>query len=139
MLVKFLFSFPFPIRKLLLMAYLGAIAYASLASPTRIPRVILFEHLDKVVHFIMYFGFCILAVYAFDKRKHYHGSMQHNKNIPTALYFLVIMMALAWGFSMELLQRYMAMGRQYSIYDMIANAVGAILGILVYSAIFRKI
>lgn len=121
------------------MAYLGAIAYASLASPTRIPRVIIFEHLDKVVHFIMYFGFCILAVYAFDNRKYYHGSMQYNKNIPTSLYFWVIMMALAWGFSMELLQQYMAMGRQYSLYDMIANATGALVGISLYSFMFKKI
>ena len=139
MLVRFFFSFPYPVRKLLLFIYLSAIAYASLASPSRIPRVILFEHLDKVVHFVMYFGFCILSVYAFDKRKYHHGSSRHFTKIPAVIYVGVILMALAWGFAMELLQQYMAMGRQYSMYDMIANGAGALAGIALYYFMFKRI
>lgn len=118
--------------------YMGLIAYASLASPSRIPRVIVFEHLDKVVHFVMYFGFCIMLIYAIDRRK-YHDSGKTINNLPFVLYLMVLLAALTWGFAMELLQQYMSMGRQYSMYDMIANAAGALAGLVLYFAIFKKI
>lgn len=73
--------------------------------------------IDKIVHFIMYAGFVIL----------WFLSAQHwtrKKSI------LLLITAILLGILIEILQGSMRLGRSYDVADMIANAIGAILGVL---------
>ena len=124
---------PIPFRWLIFLGYLIAIVYASLASPREIPKIMTIPNIDKVVHFTMYLGFCIIGLWALNTGE---GSL--SKRLPGKRnYFLITVMAIAWGLFMEFMQRYMGIGRQYSIYDLYANIAGAIIGSLLFFIIVR--
>lgn len=116
--------------------YLAGIAYASLSPSRKIPKLFVFPHIDKVVHFLMYFAFCILGNWAIDKRKLIDGKLQGNRK-PLGDYLIIFILAVIWGFSMELFQRSMNLGREYSLNDMIANITGALGGAGIYYLLFE--
>lgn len=108
------------------------LVYGSLASRIRVPKLLLFAHADKLIHFLMYFIFAALALWSLDPRS------QFSQRYPKWKYVLVLLMAFTWGTVMELLQRFLASGRQFSLLDMLANSLGAVLSILMYNTLFVK-
>lgn len=73
-----------------------------------------------------------------DKRVYKSGMyLLENRNLPRFILF-VLFMAIAWGLVMELFQRFMALGRHYSIYDLLANIAGAFVGTLIYYSLFGR-
>jgi len=111
MLKKLVFRISPSVRQLLFILYLLIIAYGSLASPQRLPGLFYFPHIDKVVHFMMYFIFCMSGVWAVDKRWYKEGMQGDSAKTGMWTYLVVFTFASIWGFAMETFQRMMHLGR----------------------------
>ncbi|MGE5318280.1 MAG: VanZ family protein [Chloroflexota bacterium] len=135
-LLQFIYSVPSVIRWFIWFVYLIAIAFASLMPSNELPHIFYFQNIDKVVHFTMYFGFSLLGLWTFDKAKVINGKLQNTRNKHFKIYFIVFLMAVVLGFSIEVFQRLMPFGRMYSLYDMYANITGALIGAGLYFFLF---
>mgnify|MGYP001084770177 CR=1 FL=1 len=85
----------------------------------------LFE-LDKLIHLILYF--VLVVLWAISSGTNYGANKK----------FIIVLMSIAYGVLIELLQAMMGMGRAYDLDDIIANTVGCILGILSVSFVSRN-
>jgi VanZ family protein len=103
--------------------YLCCIVVLSLLPPQKLPHIHLFPGADKVIHFFMYFIFSGLACWSLKVEL-------NRKRI-----WIVIPIAIAWGVVMEIVQMEMKSGRAFSFYDIIANSIGVIVGMLVYTGL----
>jgi hypothetical protein len=74
-------------------------------------------HLDKLVHAFLFFVLTWLWV----------KYVMQNKSIATAMLVVIAIVATLYGITMEFVQIYV--GRDFSIGDMIADGVGAFLGV----------
>ena len=81
---------------------------------------------DKIGHFGAYFIFTLLIF-------NYCNSLK----VKSALFYAFII-ASSYGFIMELLQKLLTTGREFDLYDALANAFGAVLAVL-FVTIFRKL
>ena len=109
------------------------ICYASLFSdpfPEQ-ERWLNFPGSDKLVHFIMYGG--LTATFCFD----YHR--RHAESLKLWLFVVVLTVAIVLGVGMEWLQMSMALGRTGDILDVVANSLGACLGVVTGNKIFAKL
>jgi VanZ family protein len=106
--------------------YVGCVAALSLLPLQDLPQVPMFPEEDKLIHFLMYFGFSILFCWA----------LKVELNISRL--FFVILVTVGWGILMEYLQLDMHMGRSFSWYDELANSIGVGFGILVYTLTARN-
>ncbi|MDD2306365.1 MAG: VanZ family protein [Prolixibacteraceae bacterium] len=91
-----------------------------------LPQVPMFRGEDKVVHFIMYFGFSILFCWTLKTELNF------------SKLFFVLLVTVSWGILMEYLQLDMHIGRSFSWFDELANSIGSGFGILVYTLITRN-
>ena len=102
------------------------IAYLTLDSnPLDINRYKLFKGADKIIHFIMYFALC--SAYIIDYAK---SRMPHHTKVGTELVFCFL--CIAFGLLFEILQTVLTECRTYDPYDIIANAIGAIVAFLLF-------
>lgn len=108
-----------------ILIWTALIIYASLNSGEYMPKIPLFPHIDKVVHFCMYFGQSFLFVPLFSKIK--------NKILKYSYAFIASSL---FGFTMEFFQYYFTKTRSGDLFDAIANASGALLGCLFYLIFF---
>lgn len=84
-------------------------------------------NIDKPVHFLMYafFTVAILLDRAFLQRR------------PIALWYIFApLIAIAYGGAMEIVQHFLPW-RSCSIYDFIANDIGAIIGTLLFALFYK--
>ncbi|MCQ2338269.1 MAG: VanZ family protein [Paludibacteraceae bacterium] len=84
-------------------------------------------NIDKPVHFLMYafFTVAILLDRVFLQRR------------PIALWYIFApLIAIAYGGAMEIVQHFLPW-RSCSIYDFIANDIGAIIGTLVFALFYK--
>ncbi|MBC9931341.1 VanZ family protein [Chitinophaga qingshengii] len=93
-----------------------------------IPSNSFFEkvHFDKIVHFGLFGGivlFLSLGVY------------WHQKKISSGILFLFVVLAAFYGFVIELIQKYWAIGRSFDMYDVLADTLGAIAGVFVFKLV----
>lgn len=102
--------------------WLILLIYASVSSPSKIPNINLFEHADKVVHFIFYFVFTILLIPVFVKKSRYYKS-----------FLLSFFAATTTGIIFELIQYHATSSRSGDLSDVIANTLGAMSGLLFYN------
>lgn len=119
-MTSFLFAVRQPFRIFLVMLYVGCIMALSLLPPQDFPQIPLFEGADKVVHFMMYFIFSILFSWSVKTELNY------------SRLFLILPGTIGWGIFMEIMQLNMHIGRSFSWYDIMANSIGVVVGILVY-------
>ena len=126
-MISFLFSFSSLSRRLLCLVYLFIIIYLSLSPPSQLPKIILFPGADKLIHLFMYVGLGWLVMWAFYKE---HLSK-------TTRIFLLFSVPV-WGALMELMQLFMHQSRSFSWFDILANLVGAVLGVLVFKRMERR-
>jgi VanZ family protein len=115
------------VRIAITILYLGCVAALSLLPMNDLPHVHEFRGLDKIVHFCMYFGLSGLLSWAGKTELQY------------SRFIYIIVSTLGWGMFMEIMQMEMHLGRQFSWFDMIANASGVFAGILVYIGLVRLI
>jgi VanZ family protein len=85
-------------------------------------------HIDKVAHFGMYFVFTFLLIWDFSRYK--EKNMSWKKII-----FYSILIAVAFGGSMELFQEIHTLHRSTDIKDFIANSAGACTAAVVFRSI----
>ena len=102
------------------------IMYLSLASSETFDEVTLFNipYIDKIVHFGMYFG--LMSVIIFENRKTFKS---------TGYLFIIALIPLFYGILMEFLQLTLTSSRSGSFYDVISNASGILVSILLWLAI----
>ncbi|MGE0089869.1 MAG: VanZ family protein [Bacteroidales bacterium] len=114
--------------KTLLIAAL--ILTASILSGKQLNKVSVFEikNLDKIIHFMMYF---ILVLSMFS------SYLKDKKYITNPIKLIVIVMAIAYGLTLEGVQYYFTVDRSAEIADMIANTIGCIAGLALYPTLFR--
>lgn len=108
------------IRYLLFVFYTGCIILLSLLPPNDFPKMSLFPGADKVVHFLMYFFFSVIGAWAL------------KAEVISRNYFITAILMVSWGMLMEILQLNMHIGRSFSWFDMLANVVGVLVGVLTY-------
>lgn len=105
--------------------------YVLLTLPGKdIPKNNFFElvHFDKWVHAGLFgslvFAFCFPLRNAFFYRH--------------SLYWLIIALAILYGIAMEYVQQYFTVDRSFDVTDMLADAVGALLGYFFFCLAERK-
>ncbi|MBW8323406.1 MAG: VanZ family protein [Prolixibacteraceae bacterium] len=125
-MIAFLLSVKQPVRILSVVLYVLGIMALSLLPPQDLPKIPLFRGADKVIHFMMYFVFSILFCWALRTERHY-----------SRLFFIVVL-TIGWGVLMEFIQFSMRMGRSFSWYDISANSLGVLVGIVIYVLVARN-
>jgi VanZ family protein len=101
------------------------IFYGSVTSSSNLNKfeLIHLEHIDKFIHYILYF---VLGLTFFASLK---------KNILISkqeLVFLTLVLVISYGVLMEVFQFYFTIDRSADIMDVLANSFGCVSGILVY-------
>lgn len=106
------------------------ILYLSLADSKSFDKVpfLNIPHLDKIIHFLMYFG--LMSVIVFEHRK--------SINVRTKL-FLIALIPFFYGILMEILQLVITASRSGSIYDVLANSTGILVSILIWALIGDRV
>lgn len=99
------------------------IMYLSLAGSDTFKKVsfVNIPHIDKIVHFCMYFGF--MSVIILENR----SSLKSNR-----LLFLTALIPLFYGILMEFLQLALTVTRSASLYDIVANSTGILVSLLLW-------
>ena len=92
-----------------------------------VPKIPVWQF-DKLVHSFIYSVLSVFLLIAF------HLQYVRKKN-RLKLYLIVISIGVFYGGFMEFLQNVIFINRSGNWYDFIANAIGAILGVLVYPII----
>jgi VanZ family protein len=99
------------------------ILYLSLASSESFDKVRYFSlsFFDKIVHTGMYMGF--MSVIIFENRKSINSNLQ---------LLLLALIPFGYGILMELFQLTLTTSRSASFYDVIANATGILISLLLW-------
>jgi len=105
------------LKRLLLLLCILFIAILSFYPFQNNAQVEWWNHTDKVVHIVMYL---VLALFIIN-------ALTHNGKLLIALILSVL-----FGIVIEALQEVMGLGRQFSIFDILANFLGASLGLTGY-------
>lgn len=119
------------IKKTVLIAYILIITTLSLLPPSSlgVPRFLIFPHIDKVVHILMYTGFTFLLFWVWEKE-----FVGYKHLIPLVVIVL-------WGGLMELFQNYLPLKRSMEVQDIVANTLGYAFGLVswkIFRLIFKK-
>jgi VanZ family protein len=80
-------------------------------------------NLDKLVHVTLFGSFVFLwsIYYATRKEKNNHSNSR---------FVLILIIACLYGYATELMQKYLIPNRDYDIYDILADSIGAVFGFL---------
>jgi VanZ family protein len=109
------------------------VSFLSLFSGKHLPEPswLTFPHIDKAVHFIMYF---VLALVLIHDSQHYSKiRLNHGRII-----LISVLMVIGWGGFLEMLQRMPGIHRNGDFFDFLANTVGAVVASLLYR-IFERL
>lgn len=113
---------------------IGMILYVTLfPDPFPTVREFYFEGMDKVVHFIMFFVLSSAAYFDVYRRKDQYVK----PSLKVALY--IVLFTILIGAITEIAQGVMGLGRTYSNMDLLADAIGAILGTILSNILFIRI
>ncbi|HAV26135.1 MAG TPA: hypothetical protein DCX01_08155 [Bacteroidetes bacterium] len=82
--------------------------------------------LDKILHLTLYYVFIVLWSLV-------------SKVITVRQKYVLLIVGIAYGVLIEVLQASMPLGRSYELDDIIANTIGCVLGVLSISYIKRKL
>ena len=81
-------------------------------------------NLDKLVHIMLFGCFVFLWSFYFASRKDLHNGL--NKKL-----FRIFLIACLFGIAMDFVQKYFIPNRDFDIYDIAADIIGAICGYLI--------
>jgi hypothetical protein len=110
-------------KNLLSISVALVIGYLSLASSDTFNKIHVFNipYFDKIVHFIMYFGF--MSVIIFENRR----TLINTRNL-----FLTALIPFFYGILMELLQAALTISRSGSFFDIVFDTAGVLISILLW-------
>ena len=89
--------------------------------------------LDKIVHIIMFSGFSFITLWGYRKSYQENGKSYQKKAI-----IITVVIGILFGAVTEIMQEACIPGRNGSIFDWIADTLGAILGVCLYYFYNRK-
>ena len=95
----------------------------------KVPKIPVWQF-DKLIHSIIYLVLSILLLMPFSVQY-----ITNKKRLKTQL--IIILVGISYGGFMEILQHYIFINRSGNLYDFIANAIGAIIGVLIYPHIIK--
>ena len=103
------------------------VLFLSLSSGENLPDPlwIEFPHIDKVVHFMMYFVFALVLIHDL---QHYSKIRLNHRQI----ILISVLIVIGWGGFLEILQRIPSIHRNSDFFDFLANTVGAVVASLLY-------
>lgn len=110
----------------------ACILYLSFAPPSTFKRIPTFEHEDKLVHLLMYFGLTAMLIY-----EYYRNSKKPNSHTLTFVFICLVFPALFGGI-IEVLQP-LFFARSASWVDWIADLAGVLLAWLLMKLILKRI
>ena len=87
-----------------------------------LPPITVFDHFDKVVHFVFFFVFAILWRQSLSPSG---GGIRGRK-----FYATIILLSFAYGFALEFYQINFVPGRTWDVWDGVADGVGGMAGVL---------
>ena len=107
----------------------GAIIYLSLFRPSDDMQLpMLFEHMDKVVHFIMYAGLSFIIWYEFFR--------SHTKGMNIKLFLAIFLIPALFSGLMEYMQSKATDYRSGDIMDLLFNVLGIIFSNIICLTLF---
>jgi len=98
------------------------VTYASLSPASGFNEEDFFEHIDKVIHFVMYLGMSFLVGAVFKQRP----------------WLIAFMGSITYGYLMEILQSQLNNGRSFDYFDILANIFGAFAGTMLIYKLNKK-
>ncbi len=106
------------IRYIVTLSYAGFIFYLSSRTWSGGPEI---AHLDKIAHIVLYFGLGGFVFWAFRSTRLRCSSF---------ITYLAFLLTFFYGLSDEIHQLYVP-GREFSIVDLYADGIGAVMGVFV--------
>lgn len=106
------------------------ILYLSVMKQPSNENLVLFEGIDKVVHFCMYFG--LSSMLWIDHLIKYKGNYKIRH-----LLFGAVLMPIAWGGAMEIAQEVFTPDRACELADFAANTSGVLVASLCFAVFLR--
>ena len=88
---------------------------------------------DKIVHFIVFGILSFSMIWGYREK-----IISQNSNTQKKYYLLTLLLSISYGAFTEILQKYIFINRYGSIYDFIADAIGCVLGVIVFFYYFKK-
>lgn len=83
-------------------------------------------HFDKIVHFGLFGGIVLFLSL---------GIYRQKKSISPLTLLLLVILAAAYGLTIEFIQKYWAIGRSFDMFDVLADTLGAIAGVWVFKLV----
>lgn len=105
------------------------LSFAKFPSLAPAPKL---THMDKIVHFIMYFGLTIVLMYD------YHRDTKSDKSKRNFL-LIGLSFPLLMGLFTEILQGVLVYCRDGDVYDVISNSLGVLAGWGIFTVYKKKI
>lgn len=88
---------------------------------------------DKIMHFIVFGILSFSMIWGYREK-----IISQNSNTQKKSYLLTLLLSISYGALTEILQKYIFINRYGSIYDFIADAIGCVLGVIVFFYYFKK-
>ena len=88
---------------------------------------------DKVIHLIVFGMLSYSMLWGYRKK-----SLSHDVRYIKKSFLLTLLLSVSYGALTELMQKYVFINRFGSIYDFIADAIGCVLGAIVFFLYFLK-
>ena len=115
------------------------ILVASLISGNKLPSISI-SHIDKIGHLVCYAILAFLLLGTFRRARFFptinNDNHKDTKPFKTPLNYTLII-AISYGVIIEILQGTLFLHRNFEIPDIIANIIGAFIGIISYKIIFK--
>lgn len=109
----------------ILMLFLSAIP------PEEYPKKGPFPNFDKIIHFYLHAQLTFLLIVGFIKQNRFRFLRYRAVS-------MALLLSFSYGIAIEILQRFVFIGRSVELYDLIADFLGTIFGILVFYIIYGK-
>lgn len=84
--------------------------------------------LDKIAHLLMYLGFAFLCLWGYRKPYRENGKPYRRKAL-----WITLAIGIVYGALTEIMQEALIPGRVGSVYDWIADLLGAVLGVCFFA------
>lgn len=88
---------------------------------------------DKVIHLIVFGMLSYSMLWGYRKK-----ILSHDVRYIKKSFLLTLLLSVSYGALTELMQKYVLINRFGSIYDFIADAIGCVLGAIVFILYFKK-
>jgi len=88
---------------------------------------------DKIVHCILFGMLSFAMLWGYRKK-----ILSDKNTLLKKAFLLTLIISISYGGLTELLQKYVFINRFGSVFDFLADAIGCVLGIIVFYFIYRK-